>query len=60
VSRNAVHDQLKRTVKKLYNYESKLELRTKSKKRNVIIEKLKKEKDLKKVLDLVKELEKVE
>ncbi len=60
VSRNAVHDQLKRTVKKLYDYESKLELRTKGKKRNNIIKNLKKEKDLKKVLNLVKELEKVE
>ena len=28
VSRNAVHDQLKRTVKKLYDYEAKLELST--------------------------------
>ncbi len=60
VSRNAVHDQLKRTVKKLYDYESKLELRIKGKKRNKIIEKIKNEKDFEKVLYLVEELEKVE
>ncbi len=60
VSRNAVHDQLKRTVKKLYDYESKLELRNKDKLRYKILEKMKNEKDLNKVLDLVKELEKVE
>jgi len=60
VSRNAVHDQLKRTVKKLYDYELKLELRSKGKKRNKITEKIKNEKDLKKVLYLVEELEKVE
>lgn len=60
VSRNAVHDQLKRTVLKLYDFESKLELRTKGKKRHLIREKIKNEKDLNKVLDLVKELEKVE
>ena len=60
VSRNAVHDQLKRTVKKLYDYESKLELRKKDKLRYKILEKMKNEKDLNKVLDLVKELEKVE
>ncbi|MCK5387675.1 MAG: DNA-binding protein, partial [Candidatus Izimaplasma sp.] len=56
----AVHDQLKRTVKKLYDYESKLELRNKDKLRYKILEKMKNEKDLNKVLDLVKELEKVE
>ncbi len=60
VSRNAVHDQLKRTVAKLYDYESKLKLRIKGKNRDKIIEKLKNEKDLLKVLDLVEELEKVE
>lgn len=60
VSRNAVHDQLKRTVKKLYNYESKLELRIRGKNRHIIIEKIKNEKDLIKILDLVEELEKVE
>ncbi len=60
VSRNAVHDQLKRTVKKLYNFEYKLGLRRKSKRRHVIREQLKKEKDLSKVKNLVEELEKVE
>ena len=60
VSRNAVHDQLKRTVKKLYDYESKLELRSKGKKRKIITKQIKEEKDLKKVKDLVEELEKVE
>ncbi len=60
VSRNAVYDQLKRTVKKLYHYEEKLELRKKNKQRNKIIEKLKNEKEINKVFSLVEELEKVE
>ncbi len=60
VSRNAVHDQLKRTVQKLYDYESKLELRSKDKKRHTIIEKIKNKKDLLEVLNLIEELEKVE
>ena len=60
VSRNAVHDQLKRTVQKLYDYESKLELRKKGKERHIIREKIKKEKDIKKINYLVEELEKVE
>ncbi len=60
VSRNAVHDQLKRTVQKLYDYEQKLELRIKSKNRTKIINKIKEEKNIKSILDLVEELEKVE
>ena len=60
VSRNAVHDQLKRTVKKLYDYELKLELKEKSKKRKKIREKIKNENDINKVKNLIKELEKVE
>ncbi len=60
VSRNAVHDQLKRTVQKLYDYEQKLELRIKSKNRAKIINKIKEEKNIKSILDLVEELEKVE
>ena len=59
VSRNAVHDQLKRTVKKLYDYELKLELKEKSKKRKKIREKIKNENDINKVKNLIKELEKV-
>ncbi len=60
VSRNAVHDQLKRTVKKLYHFEEKLAVRSKNKQRNKIIEKLATEKDIKKVISLVEELKKVE
>ena len=60
VSRNAVHDQLKRTVHKLYDYETKLELRNKGKTRLKIIKQMKKELDLKKVKYLLEELEKVE
>ena len=60
VSRNAVHDLLKRSVQKLYDYEEKLELRKKLKQRNLIRGKIKEEKDLSKIKDLVEELEKVE
>jgi len=60
VSRNAVHDQLKRTVAKLYDYETKLALRNKGKIRLKIIKQLKNELDLQKVKYLVEELEKVE
>ena len=41
VSRNAVHDQLKRTVSKLYNFENRLGLLRKFKARQDIIQKLK-------------------
>ena len=60
VSRNAVFDQLKRTTKKLYDYENKLELRQKNKSRKKIFKKILEEKDLTNILDLVEELEKVE
>ena len=40
VSRNAVHDQLKKTVSKLNDYETKLKLKELNKKRKNIISKL--------------------
>ncbi|MCK5761706.1 MAG: hypothetical protein KAH16_02275 [Candidatus Izimaplasma sp.] len=60
VSRNAIFDQLKRTTKKLYDYENKLELRQKNKSRRKIFKRISEEKDLTNILDLVEELEKVE
>ncbi|MDC0558806.1 hypothetical protein OAO42_00190 [Candidatus Izimaplasma bacterium] len=60
VSRNAVHDLIRRTVKKLYDFESKLLLNEKDKKRQVIVEKLKLCNDAEEAKLLALELEKVE
>lgn len=60
VSRNAIHDQIKKTVSKLYELEDKLNLRYKEKKTRVITEKIKKITDDSKILVLIEELEKVE
>lgn len=40
VSRNAVHDQLKKTIGKLYDFELKLKLKELKNKRNKIVNKL--------------------
>jgi len=60
ISRNAVHDQLKRSVKKLYDFESSLHLREKRVFRSEIISKMKNEKDVDALKALILELEKGE
>jgi len=60
VSRNAVHDQIKKTVLKLYDYENKLNLRNKDKQYRIIFKKIREASDSNKVLELIEELEKVE
>ena len=60
VSRNAVHDQLKRTVSKLYDFELKLNIKEIDKKRHVIISEIKALNKDSKITDLINELEKVE
>lgn len=60
VSRNAVHDQIKKTVIKLYDYELKLNLRSKNHDFKIVIKKMKETKDLNEILELILELEKVE
>jgi predicted DNA-binding protein YlxM (UPF0122 family) len=60
VSRNAVHDQLQRTAKKLFDLESKLHLREKSKQRQIIIRNLKTTTNQEEITNLINELEKVE
>lgn len=60
VSRNAVHDQLKRTVQKLHDYEDKLHILKKQKQRQIIIDKVKDLLEDKELIDLMDELEKVE
>ncbi|MFK5884019.1 MAG: YlxM family DNA-binding protein [Candidatus Izemoplasma sp.] len=60
VSRNAVFDQVKRTVKKINEFESKLNLNKKYVKRRSIFIALKTESDISKIKKLLKELEKVE
>lgn len=60
VSRNAVHDQLKKTVKKLNDFEEKLKLNKLDKQRNEIINKLydvSKDKDVKRLLTELKKVE---
>ena len=60
ISRNAVHDQLKRTVKKLYDFEAKLKLNKKAKQRRKIVDKIKISTDKSDVSAWIKELEEVE
>ncbi|MFH5881586.1 MAG: sigma factor-like helix-turn-helix DNA-binding protein [Candidatus Izemoplasmataceae bacterium] len=60
VSRNAIFDQLKRTVKKLYNFEDNLKLKEKAHLRQTLINKLKNTKDQTLINQLLEALEKVE
>ena len=60
ISRNAVHDQLKRAVNKLYNIELKLKIKEQNKKRQMIISEIKTLNQNEKIADLINELEKVE
>jgi predicted DNA-binding protein YlxM (UPF0122 family) len=60
VSRNAVHDLLKRTVKKLNDLEDRLHLKELNKNRQIIISKMKKLNKDKIIANLINELEKVE
>ena len=59
-TRNAVHDLISRTTKKLYAYEQKLALREKHITRLNIIDELKKTVQDKAILALIDALEKVE
>lgn len=60
VSRNAVHDLIKRTIQKLYDFETKMELLKQRQKRNKIIHELKDITSKEAVLELLDELLKVE
>ena len=60
VSRNAVHDQLKKTVSKLNDFEIKLNLKKLGKERNIIINKLLEVSKDEEVILLLTELEKME
>lgn len=61
VSRNAIFDQIKKTEKKLNEYEIKLKLNEKAVQRKKIFEELKNNgNDLKKINELISDLEKVE
>ncbi len=59
ISRNAVFDQIKRSVAKLYDYEAKLGLHQKAIKIQEIIEQIKQETKSETIQSLVAELEKV-
>jgi predicted DNA-binding protein YlxM (UPF0122 family) len=60
ISRNAVHDQLKRTVNKLLDLESKLKLKEKSTQREITLNRFKTSIDEKVFKALIEALEKVE
>ncbi len=60
VSRNAVHDQLKKTVNKLNDFEQKLGLKIIGKERNKIIKKLLEVSKDEEITGLLTELKKVE
>jgi predicted DNA-binding protein YlxM (UPF0122 family) len=60
ISRNAVHDLLKRTVKKLNDFEVALHLKEQNKNRQIIISEIKKQNNDKVIANLINELEKVE
>lgn len=60
VSRNAVHDLLKRSVHKLYDFEEKLHLREKEKKRTEIIDNIdqaNQQEELQLLIDALKKVE---
>ncbi len=60
ISRNAVHDQIQKTIKKLEDYEANLALLKKSEKRQDIIESLKEKTSDEATLALIESLEKVD
>lgn len=60
VSRNAIHDQIKRSVSKLYDIETSINIRRKSINRQIIIEKIKSISKQNEIDLLIEELEKVE
>jgi len=60
VSRNAVHDLVKRTVEKLYDYEQKLGLYDKSKQRDIIMNQIETTNNNESVSTLLEQLRKVE
>ncbi|MFW6318745.1 MAG: YlxM family DNA-binding protein [Bacillota bacterium] len=59
ISRNAVHDQIKRTVQKLYDFEDKLRLLSLSKQRKKLLDELTKTHDIDVRNKLINELKKV-
>jgi len=60
VSRNAVHDQIKKTVKKLYDLESNMMIKDRTSKRKKLIDKIRLVSTQDEVKDILDELEKVE
>lgn len=60
ISRNAVHDQLKRTVTKLNDLEQKLKLREMKKTRKSLYDKIVSKTDNQEIIDLVEDCKKVE
>lgn len=60
ISRNAVHDTLKKTIVKLYDYEKKLNLKAKDDKRLALIETAQKQDEINAIKSLLDALKKVE
>ncbi len=59
-SRNAVHDHIKKTETKLYDYEHKLGLHKKAEKRQKLLEQLKAEANSERLQALIDKLEEVD
>ena len=60
VSRNAVHDQLKKTTQKLYDIEEAVHLREHNQKLNVLLTKIKEKNTVEEIVELIDLYEKVE
>ena len=60
VSRNAVHDQLKRTINKLQDLETKLKLYAHNKTRASLYKKIQEQTNDESILNIIEELKKVE
>lgn len=60
VSRNAVHDNIRRSEKLLMNYEEKLKIHEKDRKRRIICDKIEKSTNDKAILELIKKLRAME
>jgi predicted DNA-binding protein YlxM (UPF0122 family) len=60
VSRNAIHDQLKKTINKLYDIEVAVNLRKTNKKQEELFASIRKQETKEQIVALIEEYEKVE
>ncbi len=60
ITRNAVHDHIRKTIDKLYDLENKMKLMHKNEQRRTLVEKIRNHTDDTKIATLLNALEKVE